>query len=299
SEPAKGLCVYAQSDLRPEPFQSLFSGNKKRGRETGRAAFGWDWAFLEVHPGARRHAGLGLLLRLLRHHGLRGDQEAGDGRRVLKGRPHHLQRVDHAHGEEIAILAGLRVPAIAEIALLADLAHDDGTFLARILGDLADRGFDGAADDIDTNPLVIVLNRDVVEHLAGAQKRHTATRQQAFLDRRPRRVHGIVHAVLALLHFDLGGAADADHRNAAGELGQPLLQLLAVIVGGGLLDLCLDLVDAALDLVLGAGTVYDGGVLLVDHHLFGAAEHLKRDILELDAEILGDGRAAGQDRDVL
>jgi hypothetical protein len=62
----------------------------------------------------------------------------------------------------------------------------------------------------------------------------------------------------------LGRAADADHRNAAGELGQPLLQLLAVVVGGGLLDLRLDLGDAALDVGLLAGAVDDRGVLLVD-----------------------------------
>jgi hypothetical protein len=33
--------------------------------------------------------------------------------------------------------------------------------------------------------------------------------------------------------------------------------------------------------------------------LLGAAEHVERDVLELDAEVLGDHLAAGQDRDVL
>jgi hypothetical protein len=36
---------------------------------------------------------------------------------------------------------------------------------------------------------------------------------------------------------------------AAGELGKPLLQLLAVVVGGGLLDLRLDLGNAAVDVL--------------------------------------------------
>jgi hypothetical protein len=31
----------------------------------------------------------------------------------------------------------------------------------------------------------------------------------------------------------------------------------------------------------------------------GAAEHLERDVLELDAEVLGDRLTGGQDRDVL
>ena len=57
--------------------------------------------------------------------------------------------------------------------------------------------------------------------------------------------------------------------------------------------------DAALDVGLLAGAVDDRGVLLLDHHLLGAAEHVERDVLELDAEILADRLAAGQDRDVL
>jgi hypothetical protein len=39
-------------------------------------------------------------------------------------------------------------------------------------------------------------------------------------------MHRIINAILALLHLDLGGAADADHRNAARELRETLLQLL-------------------------------------------------------------------------
>ena len=112
-------------------------------------------------------------------------------------------------------------------------------------------------------------------------------------------MHRVIDAILALLHLDLGGAADADHRNAAGELGQPLLQLLPVVVRGGLLDLRLDLRHARLDVGLLAGAVDDRGVFLVDHHLLGAAEHVDRDVLELDAEIFADRLAAGQDRDVL
>ena len=137
------------------------------------------------------------------------------------------------------------------------------------------------------------------ERLDGIEQRHAAAGDDALLDRGAGRVHGVVDPVLALLHLDLGRAADADHRDAARELRQPLLQLLAVVVGGGLLDLRLDLADAALDVLLLAGAVDDRGVLLLDAHLLGLAEHVERDVLELDAEILGDQLAAGQDRDVL
>ena len=62
---------------------------------------------------------------------------------------------------------------------------------------------------------------------------------------------------------------------------------------------CLDLGDARLDVGLLAGAVDDGGVVLGDDHLLGAAEHVEGDVLELDAEVLGDDLAAGQHGDVL
>ena len=112
-------------------------------------------------------------------------------------------------------------------------------------------------------------------------------------------MHGVVNAVLLLLDLDLGRAADLDDGDAAGELGQALLELLAVVVRGGLLDLRLDLGDAALEVGLLARAVDDRGVVLLDDDLLGLAEHVERDVLELDAEVLGDQLAAGQDRDVL
>src|SRR5581483_6381333 len=87
--------------------------------------------------------------------------------------------------------------------------------------------------------------------------------------------------------------------DAARELGQTLLQLLAIVVRGGLLDLRVDLSDARLDVCLLAGAVDDRGVLLVDDHLLGATEHREINVLELDAEVFRDRLAPGQNRDVL
>ena len=77
-----------------------------------------------------------------------------------------------------------------------------------------------------------------------------AAGDDAFLDRRARRVQRVLDAGLLLLQLDLGGRADLDDGHAAGQLGQALLELLAVVVAGGLVDLDLDLADAALDVVL-------------------------------------------------
>src|SRR5437667_2088455 len=135
--------------------------------------------------------------------------------------------------------------------------------------------------------------------LGGTQQGDAAARHDAFFNRRTGRMHRVIHAILALPYLDLGRAADADHGYAARELGQTLLQLLTVVVRGGFLDLRLDLGNAGLNVGLLAGAVDDRGVFLVDHHLLGAAEHLQRDVLELDAEIFRDRLTAGQNRDVL
>ena len=90
----------------------------------------------------------------------------------------------------------------------------------------------------------------VVERRRGPDQRHAAARHDAFFDRRAGRVQRILDARLLLLHLDLGRGADANHRDAADQLGQPLLQLLAVVVRGGLLDLRADLLDTALDVGL-------------------------------------------------
>ncbi len=74
---------------------------------------------------------------------------------------------------------------------------------------------------------------------------HAAAGHDAFLDGGTGRVQRVFDAGLLLLHLDLGGCTDLDHGDTAGELRNALLQLLLVVVGGGLLDLLLDLGDAA------------------------------------------------------
>ncbi len=105
--------------------------------------------------------------------------------------------------------------------------------------------------------------------------------------------------MLLLLQLHLGGGADLDHRHAAGQLRQPLLELLAVVVGVGVVDLGLDLVDPTGHVGMVAGALDDGGLVLGDHDLAGLAEHVERDALELEPDLLGDDLAAREDRHVL
>src|SRR6267143_979579 len=190
-------------------------------------------------------------------------------------------------------------PPVGILLLLKDLADVHRAIFAGIDGDLAGRRGQRLTHDLDAGLLVVVLGAQPLEMFRGTQQGDAAARHDAFFNRRTGRMHRVINAILALPHFDFGRAADADHRDAACELGQTLLQLFTVVVRGGFLDLRLDLIDPRLDVGLLASAADDGGVLLVDHHLLGATEHGERDVLELDAEIFRDRLAAGQDRDVL
>ena len=94
--------------------------------------------------------------------------------------------------------------------------------------------------------LFVVIELDAVESRSRAQQRYAAAGNDAFLDRRARSMQSILDASLLFLHLGLGGRAHFNHRDAAGELRQPLLQFLAIVIRGGLLDLSAELLDAAL-----------------------------------------------------
>jgi hypothetical protein len=153
-------------------------------------------------------------------------------------------------------------------------------------------------DDVGTGRLVAGQVQLLERQGAGLQQSNATTSDDALLDGGLGRAHGVLDAVLALLQLDLGGRADLDHRDAAGQLGQPLLQLLAVVVGVALLDLGADLVGPPGDLVSVTGTVDDRRLVLGDHDPTGAAQQVERGVLQLEADVLGDHLATGQDRDV-
>src|SRR5918995_276517 len=50
----------------------------------------------------------------------------------------------------------------------AFVAGHHGAVLARVLGDLAERRLDGAADDLDADVLVVVVGLDLAQHLRRA-----------------------------------------------------------------------------------------------------------------------------------
>ncbi len=74
----------------------------------------------------------------------------------------------------------------------------------------------------------------------------------------------ILDACFLFFHLDFSRRADLQHCNSARKLCKPFLQFLFVVIGSGLLDLCLDLVDALFDIIFLTCAFNDRGVILVD-----------------------------------
>src|SRR4029079_1978002 len=107
---------------------------------------------------------------------------------------------------------------------------DDGALEARVVGELAERLLQRAQDDLRARPLVALeaLEQLDLDGVGRVQQRNAAARDDALLERRAGRLQRVLDAMLLLLHLGLGGSADLDHRDTAGQLRKALLQLLAV-----------------------------------------------------------------------
>ena len=92
---------------------------------------------------------------------------------------------------------------------------------------------------------LVAEDLDLVERGERVDEDRAATGDHALLDAGTSRRQRVLDAVLLLLQLDLGGRADLEHRDATRQLGEALLELLAVEVAGRVLDLELDLADAA------------------------------------------------------
>src|SRR3954454_7357526 len=243
-----------------------------------------------------RHAAT-ILLGVLGDDRLGGQDVLADRSGVLQCRACDHRGVDDAGLDQVGDLAGGRVQALAFLRL-ADVVDDDRALQTGVVSDLTQRLLERAQDDLRARRLVVL---EVVELQLACrlQQCDAAARDDALLEGSAGGLKRVLDAVLGLLHLGLGGCADLDHGDTAGQLREALLELLAVEVGVGVLDLGLQLLDATLDRVALAGTVDDRGRVLVDDDLACVTELRELGVLELQAHLFGDHLAAGEDRDVL
>ena len=200
-------------------------------------------------------------LRLVGNDGLGGQEQGRDGGCVLQCGARHLRRVVNAGFHHVHVLAVGGVQALA-VRQVGDLVGDNAWLQASVQSDLLQWCGERLTDDLHAGGF-IAFEPEVVDKLAGSLQEGDATAgDDAFLDGCLRVADGVLDAQLLLLELNLGGCADLDHCDATGQLGQALLQLLAVVVGVGVLDFGADLLDAAVDLRLVAGTLDAGGFVL-------------------------------------
>src|SRR3954449_181889 len=236
--------------------------------------------------------------RLLGHQGLGGQQHARDRCGVAYRGARHLHRVDNAGLDEVDVLTGGGVEAVT-LGQFAHLADDDIPLVTGVLRDPAQRLDQSRTDDGHADRLVTGKPAVTVECAEDGHECSAAAGDDAFLDRGAGGGDGVLEAVLLLLQLHLGRGTDADDADTAGQLGQPLLQLLAVPVGVGVVDLGADLTDAVLDRARLTRAVDDGRRVLRDGDASGSAEHLEPDARERQPDLLGDDLRPRQDGHVL
>src|SRR6201999_2119075 len=140
--------------------------------------------------------------------------------------------------------------------------------------------------------LLVTFDGEVLQDLGSAQQSHAAAGNDTFLDSRTSGMQSIFHASLLFLHFGFGSRADLDHRDAASQFGQPLLQFFTVVVRSGLIDLGAQLLDAAFDRALSAVAIDNRGVVFVDRDALRAAHVVQTNAFQLDAGLFHDRLAA-------
>ncbi|CAB4680750.1 unannotated protein [freshwater metagenome] len=168
--------------------------------------------------------------------------------------------------------------------------------MASVVSDESGRSLERTVDSASTSGFVTFKRFDgLVQRCTGTKKCSTATGDNTFFDCCTSCAERVFDAVLLFLEFNLGGCANLDDRNAARKLRKALLELLAIPIGIGVVDLTLDLRNTTVDVGGLAGTFNDGGFVLGHNNLAGGAEEVEGGRVELEADLFADDLAAGED----
>ncbi|CAH0040953.1 unnamed protein product [Clonostachys solani] len=230
---------------------------------------------------------------------LSSSEERGDATGINETSADDLEGIQDTGGDHVNVLALGGVETLVEVAgvLVSQLANDDRALEASVLDDGTSRAGNGALDNTDTKLLVEVGGLEAVQSLGGGlEESSTTTGQDTLLNSGAGSVQSIDEAILLLTNLDLGGTTDLDDGNTTGELGQTLLELLLLVLGGGRIgDDTADLLASLSNGVLAALTVEEDGVLLGDGDGTSGTEQIRGSLLELDIELIGEDGTVGQD----
>src|SRR5258705_3681903 len=185
-----------------------------------------------------------VVVRLLGDQRLRRQDQAGDGGRIANRAVADLDRIDDAGLDEIDGCAATCIEAVAVLAL-SDLRHLCFTIQAGIGGNIEKRTAQRALKQL--RPLFGTAFQFIdhaIELRRYSEQRDTATRHDTFLDRRTGRIDRVLDQLGAALLLDRRRATRKDHGRATGQLGDPLLEFVALNIFRGRIVLAHDLLGA-------------------------------------------------------
>jgi len=254
-----------------------------------------------AHAAHTGHTTSGIVLGEIVDNGLGGGEEAGNGGSVEESSLGNKNRVDDTSVNHVSEDVVLGIVTNANVVLLEELANNDGTLDTGVIADGTGRDDDGLLNNADTDLLVNVggLLNELLEALGGVEKSRATTSNNAGGGGSLGGGESINGAVLLLTDLSLAGTTNLDHGNTTGDLGEALLELLLLVLGGGVGNGGLEKLDALLNIGLVACTVENDGLVLGNGHLLGLTKHVELSVLELETNILGDDLATSEDGKIL
>ena len=230
---------------------------------------------------------------------LRCAQKGSNAASINKCGTDNLEGIKDTSFNHVDVFAVCAVETLVEIGgkLVCKLANNDRALSSSVLDDLAGGVGNCVLDDGDTELLVEVCSLDILEGVdGGLEETSSTTGKDALLYGSAGSVQSIDDAVLLLTNLNFGGTTNLDDGNTARKLGQTLLELLLLVLGGGGIGHnATDLLATLSDSVLATLAVQEDGVLLCDGDSTSGTEHVGGSLLELDIEVIAEDRTVGQD----
>src|SRR5262249_26975060 len=154
------------------------------------------------------------------------------------------------------ILFARGVESIIRILRITNLSDHDGAFMSGIGGNRSKGLFERSLHNVDAD-LFIAFEFELLQRNNRANQRDSTAGNDSFFNSGASGMHSIFHAGFSLFHFRLRRGSNLDDGDTTDKLGESLLEFLAIIVRSGFVDLCPELLDAALDITGLTGALND------------------------------------------
>ena len=125
-----------------------------------------------------------------------------------------------------------------------------------------------------------------------------AAGNDSLFHRRPGGIEGVFDPQFAVLEFGFGGGTHLDHGHTTGQFGDPLIELFAVVIGVGVVELAANGANPGGYGVLVITGGHNRGAVFGDRDPAGAAQIRQGDLVEGHGLVFAHHGGAGEDGDV-